>query len=244
MWFLACGRCLKARPRQIRGEITTECWCAFFKCIRIGGPVCDVLHKLTERLFCLVSYLAHLQRWYRGCRQRFRGLRATSLCIHLGEQKTAAGECGGSADSSTRGRGLGCLHPAPRCPLLLGCRLMSVSLLGGCFLPCPASSDCRWLVFLAAGCTVVISCGGSCCLHVDKCDGATARSNFFLLRSVSALCLPLASSGLVQPAFGFPPAALALGLLRCWCVCLIVRNQMPFHVSYGVVCGQCTVAAC
>ena len=113
MWFVACGRCLKARPRQIRGEITTECWCAFFKCIRIGGPVCDVLHRLTERLFCLVSYLAHLQRWYRGCRQRFRGLRATSLCIHLGEQKTAAGECGGSADSSTRGRGLGCLHPAP-----------------------------------------------------------------------------------------------------------------------------------
>ena len=53
MWFLACGRCLKARPRQIRGEITTECWCAFFKCIRIGGPVCDVLHRLTERLFLL-----------------------------------------------------------------------------------------------------------------------------------------------------------------------------------------------
>ncbi len=82
----------------------------------------------------MVSYLAHLQRWSRGCRQRFRGLRATSLCIHLGQQRTAAGECGGSADSSTRGRGPGCLHPAPRCPLLLGCRLMSVSLLGGCFL--------------------------------------------------------------------------------------------------------------
>ena len=131
MWFLACGRCLKARPRQIRGEITTECWCAFFKCIRIGGPVCDVLHRLTERLFCLVSYLAHLQRWYRGCRQRFRGLRATSLCIHLGEQKTAAAECGGSADSSIHCRSLGCLHPAPGCLLLLAaakcpcCRLMA-----------------------------------------------------------------------------------------------------------------------
>ena len=60
----------------------------------------------------------------------------------------------------------------------------------------------------------------------------------------SAFCLPPASSGLVQPAFGFPPAALALGFLRCWCVCLIVRNEMPFYVSFGVVCGQRTVAAC
>ena len=212
MWFLACGRCLKARPRQIRGEITTECWCAFFKCIRIGGPVCDVLRRLTERLFCLVIYLAHLQRWYRGCRQRFRGLRATSLCIHSGEQKTAAGECGGSADSSTRGRGLGCLHPAPRCPLLLGCRLMSVSLLGGCFLPCPASSDCRWLVFLAAGCTVVNSRRGSCCLHVDKYDGATGRGMFFLLWLV--ICIMPAACFLRPRATCFRLPACCVGFVR------------------------------
>ena len=213
MWFLACGRCLKARPRQIRGEITTECWCAFFKCIRIGGPVCDVLHRLTERLFLLGKLPGTFATLVQRLQAAVSRIASDEPLHSLRGAETAAGECGGSADSSTRGRGLGCLHPAPRCPLLLGCRLMSVSLLGGCFLPCPASSDCRWLVFLAAGCTVVISCGGSCCLHVDKCDGATARSNFFLLRSVSALCLPLASSGLVQPAFGFPPAALALCVL-------------------------------
>jgi len=232
MWFLACGRCLKARPRQIRGEITTDCWCAFFKCIRIGGPVCDVLHRLTDCLFLL----GKLPGTFATLVQRLQA--AVSRIASDEPLHSLRG-----AENCSRRVWWQCLHPALRCPLLLGCRFMSVSLLGGCFLPCPASSDCRWLVFLAAGCTVVISCGGSCCLHVDKCDGATARSNFFLLRSVSALCLPLASSGLVQPAFGFPPAALALGLLRCWCVCLIVRNQMPFHVSYGVVCGQCTVAA-
>ena len=60
----------------------------------------------------------------------------------------------------------------------------------------------------------------------------------------SAFCLPPASSGLVQSAFSFPPAALAVGFLRCWCVCLIVGNEMPCHVSFGVVCGQRTVAAC
>ena len=235
MWFVACGRCLKARPRQIRGEITTECWCAFFKCIRIGGPVCDVLHRLTERLFCLVSYLAHLQRWYRGCRQRFRGLRATSLCIHLGEQKTAAGECGGSADSSTRGRGLGCLHPAPRCPLLLGCRLMSVSLLGGCFLPCPASSDCRWLVFLAAGCTVVNSRGGSCCLHVDKYDGATGRSMFFLLCLV--ICIMPAACFLRPRATCFRLPACCFGFVRfVMRVCGFDREE-PDAFSRFLWCG-------
>ena len=56
---------------------------------------------------------------------------------------------------------------------------MSVLPLDGCLLPYPASSHCRWLVFLAAGCTVVNSRGGSCCLHVDKYDGATGRSMFF-----------------------------------------------------------------
>ena len=57
----------------------------------------------------------------------------------------------------------------------------------------------------------------------------------------SAFCQPPASSGLVQ---SFPPAAFALGFLRSWCVCLIVGNEIPCHVSFGVVCGQRTVAAC
>ena len=30
MWFVACGRCLKARPCQIGGGLTTECWEAAF----------------------------------------------------------------------------------------------------------------------------------------------------------------------------------------------------------------------
>ena len=92
--------------------------------------------------------------------------------------------------------------------------LIAAGLFFGCWLH---SCDFLWRVLLLA-------CGQVRRSHCPQ--------QFFLLRSVSALCLPPASSGLVQPAFGFPPAALALGLLRCWCVCLIVRNQMPFHVFF------------
>ena len=57
----------------------------------------------------------------------------------------------------------------------------------------------------------------------------------------SAFCLPPASSGLVQ----LPACCLGFGLLEMLvCVCLILRIEMPFYVSFIVVCGQRTVAAC
>ena len=74
--------------------------------------------------------------------------------------------------------------------------------------------------------------------------GTAARTRHFLccLRS-SACCLLPACRGLLQAACGFPPAAFALGCLRCWCV-LQREEHIVSSRLFGVVCGQGTVASC
>ena len=73
--------------------------------------------------------------------------------------------------------------------------------------------------------------------------GTAARTRHFLccLRS-SACCLLPACRGLLQAACGFPPAAFALGCLRCWCV-LQREEHIVSSRLFGVVCGQGTVAS-
>ena len=73
--------------------------------------------------------------------------------------------------------------------------------------------------------------------------GTAARTRHFLccLRS-SACCLLPACRGLLQAACGFPPAAFAVGCLRCWCV-LQREEHIVSSRLFGVVCGQGTVAS-
>ena len=112
---------------------------------------------------------------------------------------------------------------------------MSVLPLDGCLLPYPASSDCRWLVFLAAGCTVVNSLGGSCCLHVDKYDGATGRSMFFLLCLV--ICIMPAACFLRPRATCFRLPACCFGFVRfVMRVCGFAREE-PDAFSRFLWCG-------
>ena len=112
---------------------------------------------------------------------------------------------------------------------------MSVLPLDGCLLPFPASSDYRWLVFLAAGCTVVNSLGGSCCLHVDKYDGATGRSMFFLLCLV--ICIMPAACFLRPRATCFRLPACCFGFVRfVMRVCGFARGE-PDAFSRFLWCG-------
>ena len=141
--FVARGCCLKARPCLIGGGMTTEGRWVSFRTNRVGGSVCDVFRKFSERPF------------------------ASEAARHAAEPSTAAAG-GGSEDceewvtSSSQGSGTllqsmvavltpsthgGCLDCLPlACWPPAACLLLAVCVATWCclLLPSPASSDCCW----------------------------------------------------------------------------------------------------
>ena len=81
-------------------------------------------------------------------------------------------------------------------------------------------------------------------MHSGKYVGATAHVDVLLMHAVICIMLAACFLRLRAACFRLPARCFGFGLLEML-VCVLDREeQMPFHVSYGVVCGQRTVAAC